>query len=584
VAVTQPRRVAAITVARRVAEEVGCVLGERVGYAIRFDDCTSAHTMLKYVTDGMLLRELLTDPLLAAYGMVFLDEAHERTVRTDVLFGLLKAVQARRAASASPLRLVVMSATLDTAKLVAFFGPAPVPVVRVPGRLYPVRQFYTREPQSDCLDAALVATLQLHVEAPPGDVLVFLAGQDEIESVEELLLEHAPRCPPSAPALMVRPLYAALPPAQQVQVFEPTPPGCRKVILATNIAETSVTINGVRYVIDTGYAKERAVQPRVGVETLQVVPISQAAAAQRSGRAGREAAGQAYRLYTEAAHAQLAPAATPEILRVALTGVVLMLKAYGVDDVLGFAYVDAPSREAVLPALEELYALGALDDDGRLSDAGRRMAQFPVDPPLAKVLLAGQAHRCGDDVAAMVALLSVESVFYSPRHAREQADDARRKFVSAQGDHVTALNVLAAYDRVGGDAAWCHAHFLNARALRQVCDVRAQLRRVCGQLGLPLESAGEDRARVLRALLAGFFLHTAVRQQDGTYRTLQARHTVAIHPSSCLATRRPPCVLYHELVQTSRQFIRTVSAIDVAWIAEAAPRYFGRVKAPLALS
>ena len=549
----------------------------QVGYSIRFDDCSSERTVLKFMTDGMLLREILSDPLLASYGVVFLDEAHERTVRTDVLFGALKSIQARRAATASPLRLVVMSATLEADKFAAFFDGAPV--LRIAGRQHPVTHLYTREPQSDYLDASLVTVMQLHLEEAPGDILVFLTGQEEIEGLEQLLEEHAARCPPSALKLLVRPLYAALPPALQVQVFEPTPPGCRKVILATNIAETSVTINGVRYVVDTGFAKERVFNPRIGIESLHAQPISKAAARQRSGRAGREAPGRAYRLYTEAAFDRLAESTTPEIQRCSLASVVLMLKAYGVDDVGAFAFIDRPAPEAVLQALEQLYALGALDDRGALTEAGRLMAHFPIDPMLAKVLLAAtKEHDCGEEALAVIALLSVESVYYSPRQAREQADEARRKFLSTHGDHLTLLNVLQAYERVGRGGDWCNAHFLNARALRQVVDVREQLRGFCRQLELPLASCSDDRERVLRALLAGFFLQTAMRQRDGTYRTLHTRQTVAIHPSSCLATRRPACVLYHEMVQTSRQYIRTVSAVDVAWIAAAAPKYFGRVQ------
>ena len=551
-------------------------VARQVGYSIRFDDSSSARTLLKFVTDGMLLRELLSEPLLDSYGVVFLDEAHERTVRTDVLFGMLKRIQVKRAATPSPLRLVVMSATLEAERFASFFGGAPI--VRIAGRQHPVALYYTPEPQSDYLDATLVAVMQLHLEEPAGDILAFLTGQDEIESLQELLEEHATRCPPSSLKLLVRPLYAALPPAQQVEVFERTPPGCRKVILATNIAETSVTINGIRYVVDTGFAKERTYNPRVGVESLLVQPISKASARQRSGRAGREAPGQAYRLYTEDAFDSLPESGTPEILRCSLAAVVLMLKAYQVHDILAFDFLDAPPSHAILQALEELYALAALDDDGHLTEAGHQMARFPVEPMLAKALLAGAATGCSEEVVAVIALLSVESVFYSPRQAREQADEARRKFVSAHGDHFTLLNVLQAYERAGGDAHWCHAHFLNARALRQVVDVRRQLRRFCADLNLPLASAGDDRTSVLRALIAGLFLHTAVRQRDGSYRTLQTKQTVAIHPSSCLATRRPACIVYHEVIQTARQYVRTVSTIEMDWIAAAAPKYYGRVQ------
>jgi len=551
-----------------------------VGYSIRFDDMTSAKTVLQYMTDVMLLREVLSDPLLKAYTVIFLDEAHERTVRTDILFGILKRIQAARASTPRPLKLVVMSATLEAEKFAVFFCNAPI--LRIAGRTHPVTVFYTREPQSDYLDAALVTVMQLHLEEPPGDILVFLTGQDEIEGLEELLEEHARRCPPEAPKLLVRPLYAALPPALQVQVFEPTPADCRKVILATNIAETSVTINGIRYVVDSGFAKERVYDARIGLESLLPQPVSKASARQRSGRAGREAPGRAYRLYTEDTFFRLPESTTPEIQRCSLAAVALSLKAYGVDDVMAFEYMDKPAPDALVSALEQLFGLGALDDQGRLTDEGRAMAHFPVDPMLARVLLAAKELECGEEAVALIALLSVESIFYSPRQQREQAEEARRKFISSHGDHITLLNVLRAYERVNSSIDWCTAHFLNARALHQVMLVREQLRRTCGEMSVPLVSCGDDRARVLKALLAGYFLHTAVRQRDGSYRTLKSKQTVAIHPSSTLAGKQPACVLYHELVQTSRQFIRTVSAIDIAWIASAAPRYFGRVQAAIA--
>ena len=365
VACTQPRRVAAVTVAQRVAQERGCELGGEVGYTVRFDDCTTPATRLKYCTDGMLLREALLDPLLRRYRAIILDEAHERTVATDVLLGLLKKA---RAARGGDFRIVVMSATLDAAGFRDYFPGSAAAYVE--GRQHPVQILYAAQPLEMYLDAAITAALQVHCDEPAGDVLVFLTGQDEIESAETLIRERGETLPPDAsrPELEVVPMYAALPPEAQMRAFAPAAPGTRKVVLSTNIAETSITIPGVRYVIDTGYVKARAYNARLGADCLEVVPVSQAQARQRSGRAGREAPGKCFRLYTEAAFSQLAPVTEPEIQRANLASVVLQLKALGVEDPLSFDFMAPPPAAAMLRALELLFALGALNPKGQLTD------------------------------------------------------------------------------------------------------------------------------------------------------------------------------------------------------------------------
>ncbi|KAJ3069040.1 putative ATP-dependent RNA helicase dhr2, partial [Rhizoclosmatium hyalinum] len=338
IAITQPRRVAASSIARRVAQEVGVQLGNEVGYSVRFDDKTSHNTKIKYMTDGMLLRELLGDKLLSKYSVIILDEAHERTLRTDVLFGMVKGIQKVR----QDLKIIVMSATLDAERFASYFDGAQT--LFIPGRQFPVRVFNAIDRQEDYVDAALVATFQLHVDEPPGDILVFLTGQEEIETIEKLLKEHIHELPPEAMQLLICPLFAAQPAAQQQKVFLPAPPGTRKVILATNVAETSITISGIRYIVDTGMAKVRAFNPKLGIESLAVVPISKASAMQRLGRAGREAPGCCYRLYTEEGFNSLAQVSEPEILRCNLANVLLTLKAAGVDNLMEFDFLDRPPR------------------------------------------------------------------------------------------------------------------------------------------------------------------------------------------------------------------------------------------------
>ncbi|RKP34858.1 putative ATP-dependent RNA helicase DHX33-like protein [Dimargaris cristalligena] len=596
IAVTQPRRVAATSLARRVAEEAGTKLGQRVGYTVRFDDTSSPHTKLKYLTDGMLMREILSDPLLHRYNYVLLDEAHERTLRTDILFGMLKDIQSKRhqlkpngSATTTPrivdeLKIIVMSATLDAERFAKYFNNAEI--LYVEGRQFPVRVFNTLEPQPDYLDSALVTALQIHTEQGPGDVLVFLTGQEEIENLEKLLLEQRQRLPAEAQDLLVCPLFAALPPAQQALVFTPAPPRTRKIILATNIAETSITLPGIRYVIDTGVHKSRGYSSKIGIESLLVAPISKSSARQRTGRAGREALGYCYRLYTEDGFAQLEEDSEPEILRCNLAAAILQLKAAGVNDVLDFDYMDRPPKLALLRALEQLYALNALDDTGRLSKLGKWMAEFPLDPCFAKVLFESQAHQCTHEVIDIIALLSVDTLFMMPFHKREEAAEARQKFTSLDGDHITFLNLQKAYQSVKGDSQWCSDHFVNHRGMHHVQEVRKQLRQVCERVKVnPNVSCGHDFDRVLQCFTTGFFHQTALLQPDGTYRSVIGSQYVRIHPSSTLFGKRHEAILYNELVFTTRLYVRGVSAIQANWIPEASPRYFrqGQLTAKAAL-
>ncbi|OBZ79639.1 Pre-mRNA-splicing factor ATP-dependent RNA helicase prp22 [Grifola frondosa] len=336
---TQPRRVAAMSVAKRVAEEVGCRLGQEVGYTIRFEDCTSQETRIKYMTDGMLQRECLIDPDVSAYSVIMLDEAHERTIATDVLFGLLKKAIKRR----PDLKLIVTSATLDAEKFSKYFFGCPI--FTIPGRTYPVEVLYTKEPETDYLDASLITVMQIHLSEPPGDVLLFLTGQEEIDTACEILYERMKALGPKVPELMILPIYSALPSEVQSRVFEPTPPGARKVVVATNVAETSLTIPGIYYVIDPGFSKQNAYDPRLGMDSLVVMPISQAQARQRAGRAGRTGPGKCYRLYTEAAFRnEMLPNSIPDIQRTNLSHTILMLKAMGINDLLSFDFMDPPAR------------------------------------------------------------------------------------------------------------------------------------------------------------------------------------------------------------------------------------------------
>ncbi|KAL8212975.1 UNVERIFIED_CONTAM: putative pre-mRNA-splicing factor ATP-dependent RNA helicase dhx16 [Gekko kuhli] len=382
---TQPRRVAAMSVAARVSQEMGVKLGNEVGYSIRFEDCTSERTVLKYMTDGMLLREFLTEPDLSSYSVIIIDEAHERTLHTDILFGLIKDIARFR----PELKVLIASATLDTERFSTFFDDAPI--FRIPGRRFPVDIYYTKAPEADYLEACVVSVLQIHVTQPRGDILVFLTGQEEIEACCEMLQDRCRRLGSKIAELLILPIYANLPSDMQAKIFEPTPPGARKVVVATNIAETSLTIDGIIYVIDPGFCKQKSYNARTGMESLIVTPCSRASANQRAGRAGRVAAGKCFRLYTAWAYKnEMEETTVPEIQRTNLGNVVLLLKSLGINDLIHFDFMDPPPHETLVLALEQLYALGALNHLGELTKMGRKMAELPVDPLLSKMILASE--------------------------------------------------------------------------------------------------------------------------------------------------------------------------------------------------
>ncbi|KAI8968927.1 P-loop containing nucleoside triphosphate hydrolase protein [Mycotypha africana] len=584
VAITQPRRVAAVNLAKRVAEETMCRLGSKVGYTVRFDDTSSPQTIIKYLTDGMLLREILSDELLLRYKVVVLDEAHERTLRTDMLFGMIKKIQKIRQekynageTDVQPLKIIIMSATLDAEKFSEFFNNAKI--LYVSGRLYPVDTMFTTEPQSDYLDASLVSIFQIHMNNPKGDILVFLPGQEAIESLAALVNEYASQLRPHQQALMACPLFAALPPSQQQKVFDPAPENTRKVILSTNIAETSITIPGIRYVIDCGLAKLRGFNPKIGVESLLLHPISKSSAWQRTGRAGREAAGVCYRLYTENTFRELEDDTVPEIRRCNLASAVLALKASGISNVLEFDYMDRPSRSSLIRALEELYALNAIDDTGELSDLGKKMAEFPLDPSFSKVLIQSKEYGCTLEVVAIISLLSVDTIFFTPSDKREQAAEARKKFLHPDGDHLTLLNVLKSYWEVKGDVEWCKENFINSRNMRIAMEVRNQLIRFCERIDMDTNaSCGAETDQILKCFLTGFFQNTALLQPDGSYKSVTGGQLVKIHPASAMFGKRVEGLMYNELVFTTKHYVRGVSAIQSSWLPLAAPKYFNNVR------
>jgi pre-mRNA-splicing factor ATP-dependent RNA helicase DHX15/PRP43 len=577
VACTQPRRVAAMSVAQRVANEMDVTLGEEVGYSIRFENVTSQKTILNYMTDGMLLREAMNDHDLKRYSTIILDEAHERTLATDILMGLLKEVVVRR----PDLKLIIMSATLDAAKFQRYFMDCPL--LAVPGRTHRVDIFYTPEPERDYVEAALRTVLQIHASEPEGDILLFLTGEEEIEdAVRKITLEvdEMVREADAGP-MKTYPLYGTLPPAQQQRIFDPAPPPTkpggrpgRKCIVSTNIAETSLTIDGIVYVVDPGFSKQKVYNPRIRVESLLVSPISKASAQQRAGRAGRTRPGKCFRLYTEAAFKkELIEQTYPEILCSNLSSTVLELKKLGIDDLVHFDLMDPPAPETLMRALEELNYLACLNDDGDLTDMGRRASEFPLDPALAVMLISSPEFYCSNEILSLTALLSVPQVFVRPASARKRADEMKQLFAHQDGDHLSLLNVYHAFKSPQAQLnlkQWCHDHFLSLRALQSADNVRLQLKTIMERLELELLSTPfEDKKyyeNIRRALVSGFFMQVAKKEPTGkTYTTVKDDQTVLLHPSTVLG-QESEWVIYNEFVLTTKNFVRTLTGVKAEWL------------------
>lgn len=574
---TQPRRVAAMSVAARVAEEMSVRLGDEVGYSVRFDDKSSDKTMIKYMTDGILLRECFGDPSLEQYSVLVIDEAHERTVSTDVLLCLLKDLCVAR----PELKIVISSATMNSAKFSAYFNDCPV--FNIPGRKFHVEQYHTEAPEANYISAALSTAIIIAVTQPPGDILIFLTGEDEIVDLEQQLTEATKDLGNRIQEIIIAPIYAALSSELQQKIFEPTPKGARKIVLATNIAETSLTIDGISYVIDPGFAKENVYNPATGIQSLMVTPISRASAGQRSGRAGRVAAGSCFKLYTKWSYMnELPEETTPEILRTSLDGVILSLAALGITDLLGFDWIDKPADESIIQSLNKLYSIGAFDSQGTLTARGRRMAELPLDVCQSASIIAADKYECTEEVVTICAMLAEGSTLWiRSKKDKILADSARARFTDkVAGDFGTLLNVFRQWEENDYSPIWSKENFLQQRSLTRARDVRDQIIQLCDRIEVSMSSCGSNVEPFQKAFCAGFFAQAAVLQRGGdSYRTLKGNNTIYIHPSSVLMGKggdhvQPPKMLvYYELVETSKQYMRNCMPVKSEWLSEVAPHY-----------
>ena len=579
--------------ASRVANEMRCNVGQEVGYSIRFEDLTSAKTRIKFLTDGMLLREALVDPLLTRYSVIMIDEAHERSLSSDVLLGLLKKIQKKR----PELRIIVSSATLDAKRFITFFTEddrtEAVKAVSLEGRAHPVDVLYLEEPTEDYFTKAIDTAFAVHRDELPGDILIFLTGREEIERGIAMLSERALTLHPKSQQLQPLPLYAGLTTDQQMYVFEPPAENTRKVILATNIAEASVTIEGIVYVIDTGFVKLRSYNPITNISSLVRVPVSKASATQRAGRAGRTRPGKCFRLYPESGFKALASTTPPEIQRSNLAPLILQLKALGIDNIVRFDFVSPPPAELLARACEDLYALGALDGDAKLTrPLGERMAELGgVEPMLAKALLSAVNFQCVDEMLCIAAMVSLQgSVWIEHNDGKKAMDNSRRKFAAEEGDHLTLLNVLMAFIGEGKrDAKWCQKYHLNFKSMTTAVSIRNQLRRYLERFGISVDdglasstvmrAGGADKATQIRkCLTSGYFANAARMQGDGSFKSVSGGVTMWAHPSSLMFNRKADYVIFGEVVETGEKiFIKDITRIEKSWLTELAPDYY-RVK------
>jgi len=546
------------------------------------------------MTDGLLIREALVDPLLSRYSVIMVDEAHERSISSDILLGLLKKIRKKR----PELRIVVSSATLQAEEFLRFFaedgGNEASPeastkaigsIISVEGRTYPIDVLYLDSSAEDYVERALSTVFDIHETEPNGDILVFLTGREEIDSAVEAVSEKVLGLPPKSQSLLPLPLYAGLSAEQQMYVFDEAPENTRKVIFSTNIAEASVTIDGIVYVVDCGFVKLRAYDPKTGIETLTATPVSKASAAQRAGRAGRTKPGKCFRLYTEDAFQSLPEANIPEIQRSNLAPFILQLKALGIDNVLRFDFLTPPPAELMVKALELLYSLGALDEYAKLTKPlGVRMAELAVEPMMAKTLLSAPTFGCLSEMLTIAAMTSLGgNVWIQQDGEKKKMESSRRKFAAEEGDHLTLLNVYQAFVTKGRkESRFCHDNSLNFKALSRAVSIRTQLKRFLERFGINVDeslagpAAGTNKAeQVRRCLTTGYFAHAARMQPDGTFRNIAGDTVLHAHPSSLMFNRKADWVIFHEVFETgSKIYIRDVSKIEKNWLLEYAPDFY----------
>jgi ATP-dependent RNA helicase DDX35 len=582
ICITQPRRVAAVQLAQRVSQDIGCDLGTTVGYAIRFQDLTSReHTMIKFMTEGILIRELQFDPLLEKYSVIILDEVHQRNLNTDILLGLLKCILLKR----KDLKLIVCSATLDVDEVRTFFSyneqdPA---ILCVKGKSYPVKIFYRKQPVANYLDASVDTVRSIHesVRLASGKILVFLTGQDEVEYVCQRLNDYAMTLSNRLDVhqLLVLPFYASLRPEEISKVFDEHGMTTRVCVVSTNVAETSLTINNVAYVIDCGFAKLKIHDSRTGTDSLVRVPISKSSAKQRAGRAGRTREGSVYRLYPESEYNRLDENTLPEIQRSPLMETITLLLSLGVENILKFPLVSRMPKKNVVAALELLYALQAIDDQGKLTGVGQLMAQFNLDPRMSKMLVSLETTSCRKEACKIAAILQVNDIYTkSGRYASALwSNQSLQNLCSSHGDIITYLNILNSFLDKQKNKKWADKRNLNYQSLINACEIATKIEAQVKACGLDIITSRNRTELIQKSFLSGMFTNAAYLQHSGEYKTIRGDQSVYVHPTSVYSNEmieKPKFVVFVELLNTTKIYMRHIMAVEQSWLLDIAPHYY----------
>lgn len=566
IGVTQPRRVATLSVSKRVSEEMGVSLGDEVGYSIRFNDNTSDKTRIKFMTEGILLRESIMDNDLDQYSCIIMDEVHERSLNTDILLGFFKNLLVKR----RDLKLIITSATINYQKISDFFNMAPC--FFIPGKTFPVDLMYSNVPCVDYVDSAVKQALRIHLAnngtpgGAGGDILIFMTGQEDIEATCDLIreeLENLQKIDNTVPNLNVLPIYSSLSNEEQSKVFRITDDNIRKCIIATNIAETSLTFEKVKFVIDSGLMKLKVFNPKLNMDTLNISPISKAQANQRSGRAGRTSNGKAYRLYTLTSfNEEMWSNPIPEIQRSNLMNPILILKNMSFNNLESFPFIDKPSLESLQTSEYELWSIGALDNYGQLTRLGKEMSLYPLDPPLAKMLIVSQMKqfRCSLEMVKIISMLSVPNIFEGKNKSPQW-----EKFNIEGSDHLTLMNIFdQSLNHQRDLEKWCKMNQLNFKSLRQAWEIHSQLKNK-----LKTKSKCLDFDLVRECICASFIQNSATFLKNNQYQNLRSGLEMHVNPKSVIFGMGdlPKYVIFNELIFTGhKQYLECITEVRGEWL------------------
>ena len=614
VVITQPRRVAAISIAHRVSEELNTTIGDVVGYSVRFQEKSSKYTKIKYVTDGMLVRECILDPLLSKYSVVIIDEVHERSVHTDILLAILKGLISGDEKKRPDLKVVIMSATFNAKKFLDYFNTKAF--ISVMGRTFPVKVYNVVKENASYIDMALSCVMQIIMDdnMEYGDILVFLPGQEDIEDLSLLLLERKKKLyemynnQNKKRIFDVYQLFSSMPYEAQMRVFLPS--NKRKIILATNIAETSITIKNVKYIVDTGKFKIRKFFHNTNTDTLTITDITKNSALQRAGRAGRDSEGACFRLYSKEKYNSFSEYNEPEILRINLRNVILELMAIGFPNIDTIDFIDKPKKENYQSAYDDLISLKALNRNIELTDFGRKIAILPVEPAFAVVLLNSLKEEfsdVSDEIMIIVSLLQSDNIFYTPSTLKEKIDKIREKFINPISDHLTLLNVYIQWKETENKGAFCKENYLNDKALRKTKDIYDQLKKYLAKIKIDdykenkeemikkeaiskvekminviekgnnyLDNEERENRReelICKCLLTGFFDNIARYSNENFYTTVKGGMICKVHPTSILIkknrmSKEREFLLYNEMIVTSKRYLKCCTLLKEDWVSK----------------